>query len=127
METGHAKNVANFGKIKTFVTGYGAAYAPSNPNLVMAAITPKFIASDLAVKAVEPVLKPYKDAIDARKTGFAPVNTILTSAFKVLKTSDGVSNTTVKDAFTLLKKIKGTNRPPKKKTTSGEPTSRASG
>lgn len=29
-ETGHAKNIANFGTLISFVQGYGAAYAPSN-------------------------------------------------------------------------------------------------
>ena len=119
METGHAKNVANLGKAKINITGYGANYQPSNPRLAISAIGSKYTNSDVAVKAVEPFRVPYKNFIDGRKVIFAGVNKLFTSAFKNLKSSDGVPKTTVNDAFTILKKIKGTNKPPKLK--EGEP------
>lgn len=35
-ETGHAKNIANFGTLISFVQGYGAAYAPGNAAIAVA-------------------------------------------------------------------------------------------
>jgi hypothetical protein len=115
-EIGHAKNVANFDRLKTYINNFGALYQPSNANLLLPVVESKLQDSDTAVKAVEPFKKPYKDAIDLRKTLFSGVNNRFTNAFKNLKSSDGVSPTTLNDAFTLLKKIKGTNRPSKKTT-----------
>jgi hypothetical protein len=40
-ETGHAKNVANYGKLVSFCTGSGAAYNPSNSSLTMEALQTK--------------------------------------------------------------------------------------
>src|SRR5215213_9518452 len=36
--TGHAKNVANFGALISFCSGYGAAYNPANPVLALASL-----------------------------------------------------------------------------------------
>ena len=35
-ETGHARNVEHFQTLISFVTGWGAAYQPSNPNIALA-------------------------------------------------------------------------------------------
>lgn len=36
-ETGHAKNVANFDDLVSFVTGYGTAYNPSKASIKLTA------------------------------------------------------------------------------------------
>ena len=68
-----------------------------------------------AVKAVQLVETPYKDAKDARRAVYDKLNPLVRSAMGILKSSDGVSETTINDANTLAKKITGTNRSPKKK------------
>jgi len=123
METGNAKNVANLQKAITYATGYGVAYNPSNPKLSLAQLNALFTASDAAVKAVEPVLKPYNDALDQRILDFAPMNDIVRSALAALISSDGVSAGTIADAKTLVRKITSTakNTPPPP-AAPGEPT-----
>jgi hypothetical protein len=37
-ETGHAKNVANFYSLISFVVGYGADYNPSKPTITVPAL-----------------------------------------------------------------------------------------
>ncbi|MBX3289637.1 MAG: hypothetical protein KF855_09865 [Acidobacteria bacterium] len=46
-ETGHAKNIANFGTLISFVEGYGAAYVPSNTSIAMAALQAKLAAAEI--------------------------------------------------------------------------------
>ena len=38
-ETGHAKNVANFEDLISFVTGYGATYNPTKVPIKLASLT----------------------------------------------------------------------------------------
>jgi hypothetical protein len=117
-DSGNAVNVANLGKMNTTCTGFGPLYNPSNPNITIKALTAKYIASDAAVKAVEPFKKPYKDALDARQVQFVLLTPLARAAYGVLASSDGVSATTLSDAYMLVKKIAGTNKPStaKKKT-----------
>jgi len=44
-ETGHAKNIANFSTLISFVQGYGAAYDPSNAAIELTALQAKLAAS----------------------------------------------------------------------------------
>ncbi len=108
-ETGHAKNVANFKTMISNCTGYGALYNPANTNIIIKALNAKFSESDAAVKAVEPALTPYRDAINARIAAYEPMNDLVRSALSSLRASDGVPSTTLTDAATLVKKITGTN------------------
>ena len=40
IETGHAKNVANFDDLISFATGYGTAFNPSKPSIKLTAYKP---------------------------------------------------------------------------------------
>ena len=44
-ETGHAKNIANFETLLSYVTGYGAVYNPSNANIQLSSLTDKATAA----------------------------------------------------------------------------------
>lgn len=117
METGHAKNVANFSKLITACTSYGSDYNPTSTKLKLTALQTLYTDSDKAVKKVDTDRKPYNLAIELRKTAYANLNNTVQSALDALISCDDVPKGTIADAKTLVKKIKGTNRPAKTKTT----------
>lgn len=116
METGHAKNVANFSKLITACTSFGTDYNPASTKLKLTALQTLYTDSDKAVKKVDADRKPYNLAIELRKTAYANLNTTVQSALDALISCDDVPKGTIADAKTLVKKIKGTNRPSKAKT-----------
>jgi len=118
METGHAKNVANFSKLITACTSFGADYNPTSAKLKLTALQTLYTDSDKAVKKVDTERKPYNLAIELRKTAYTNLNNTVQSALDALISCDDVPKGTIADAKTLVKKIKGTNRPAKAKTTS---------
>lgn len=121
METGHAKNVANFSKLITACTSFGTDYNPTSTKLKLTALQTLYTDSDKAVKKVDAERKPYNLAIELRKTAYTNLNNTVQSALDALISCDDVPNGTIADAKTLVKKIKGTNRPAKAKTTSTPP------
>ncbi len=118
METGHAKNVANFSKLITACTSFGTDYNPANTKLKLTALQTLYTDSDKAVKKVDIERKPYNLAIELRRTAYANLKNTVQSALDALISCDDVPKGTIADAKTLVKKIKGTNRPAKAKTTS---------
>lgn len=50
-ETGHARNVERFAQMISFVQGYGAAYAPSNAAIAVAALQAKLAAANAGITA----------------------------------------------------------------------------
>lgn len=118
METGHAKNVANFSKLITACTSFGTDYNPTSTKLKLTALQTLYTDSDKAVKKVDAERKPYNLAIELRKTAYANLNNTVQSALDALISCDDVPKGTIADAKTLVKKIKGTNRPSKTKNTS---------
>lgn len=58
-ESGHAKNVANFGTLVSFCTGYGAHYNPSNSGIAIDALTTMQTDSQNAINAVNSALPAY--------------------------------------------------------------------
>src|SRR5438067_13912598 len=106
METGNGKNVANFGKIKTAITGYGAGYNPSNVNLKPPAVAAKLTACEAALQAVEPFKVPWRKAIADRIVAYSPVDETVTNALDILIASDGVASTVITDAKQFVRKIK---------------------
>ncbi len=48
-ETGHAKNVANFETMTSFVIGYGAAYNPSNMDIQLTNLEIKLAAAQAGI------------------------------------------------------------------------------
>lgn len=121
METGHAKNVANFSKLITACTSFGSDYNPTSTKLKLTALQTLYTDSDKAVKKVDAERKPYNLAIELRKTAYANLNNTVQSALDALISCDDVPKGTIVDAKTLVKKIKGTNRTAKAKTTSTPP------
>ena len=112
-ETGHAKNVANFDTLITFVTGYGVTYNPSRNGLKLAALQAIATSSKTAINAVNAAQPAYTNAVAARETAFAPLSKLTTRVMNALRATD----TTVsidESARTLVRKIQGVRATPKK-------------
>jgi hypothetical protein len=105
-ETGHAKNVANFGKLVSFCTGYGAAYNPVRSTLSLNALFKMQNESQSTVYAVNVVLPAYNNAVAAREGAFKPVNKLITRVMNALKAADTTPETDAKVA-SLVRKLQG--------------------
>jgi hypothetical protein len=69
-ETGHAKNVENWQKMIAACTGFGAGYAPTNPNLALASMNTLLTAVEGALDAVQSSLVPWKNKVADRENIF---------------------------------------------------------
>lgn len=111
-ETGHAKNVANFDELISFVAAYGQAYNPSKASIQLSALQTLSAQAKSAIIAVNGALPAYNNAIAARDAAFAPLNKLTTRVINALKATD----TTVQvdeSARTLVRKIQGKRATPK--------------
>jgi len=69
-EVGHAKNVANFEDLISVCTGYGAAYNPSNPAILLTALNAVYTNCDNLMDNVDVASEKYHSAVGARRTQF---------------------------------------------------------
>lgn len=106
IETGHAKNVANFGKLVSFCTGYGAGYNPTKPVLLLTALTIMQSDSQGSINAVNAALPAYNNAVAARESAFKPFSKLITRVMNALKAADTTPETDEK-AVTLVRKLQG--------------------
>jgi len=105
-ETGHAKNVANFDELISFVTGYGTAYNPTKASLCLPELQNLSTRAKNAIDAVNAALPAYTNAVAAREVAFAPLNKLVTRVINALKATDSTEQ--VDDsARTLVRKIQG--------------------
>lgn len=87
-ETGHKKNVANFGKLVSFCTGYGTKYKPSRSNLSLEALNTMHSDSQNEILIVHNAVSAYKNAHAALKVAFKSFPTFVTRIINALKSSD---------------------------------------
>ena len=119
-ETGHAKNVANFFILQSFVQGYGTPYNPSkqvlkHPNLLLI-----HTAAKQAVKNVVDAVAPYDTVVNTRADEFQNVPEYATQLINALQSSDA-SERTIEDGKAFLRKIRGQRAEKKKEPKPGEP------
>ena len=112
-ETGHAKNIANFDSLLTFVTSYGAAYNPARASIKLASLQALAVSGKAAVAAVNTALPAYSNAIAAREVAFAPLSKLVTRVMNAIKASDTSVNVD-ENARTIARKIQGIRATPKK-------------
>ena len=112
-ETGHAKNVANFSELVSFVSAFGAAYNPSKTSIQLTALQALTAASQNALKAVNTAMPAYSIAVAEREKAFMPLSKLCTRIINALKASDA-STQLQDDAKTLLRKLQGQRATPKK-------------
>ena len=77
-ETGHAKNVANFDELISFITGYGAVYNPSKASLKLTALKTLSTNAKNAVNTVNGAMPSYKNAVANRQSAFTPLSKLIT-------------------------------------------------
>jgi hypothetical protein len=111
-ETGHAKNVANFQKLTTFVTGLGIEYNPSKKNIQLTALGDLLTTANEAINSVNTAESTYKHAVSAREAAFKPMSKFITRVNNALKAS-GASEQVNDSAMTLVRKLQGRRSTPK--------------
>lgn len=90
-ETGHARNLEHFETMIAYLTGYGAAYAPSNPDLDIASLTGVRDDAANAIADVAAKLAPWKVKIADREniySGIRKLSTRLTNSYAATGTED---------------------------------------
>lgn len=105
-ETGHAKNVANFQTIITYVTAYGASYNPSKASIQLSNLIAAGAAAKAAIVNLNGLLPNYSKAIAAREEAFAPLSKLSTRIFNSLKATDAIEQV-IANAETNHRKLTG--------------------
>ena len=111
IETGHAKNVANFEVEISYCSGYGAAYNPTKPSLSIASLNTLLTNAKSSLTALNAIIPPWTNAINARELAFDPLSKLVTRVIAALDASD-VDELIVKDAKTIARKIQGRRAQP---------------
>ncbi|HCE58060.1 MAG TPA: hypothetical protein DER09_09610 [Prolixibacteraceae bacterium] len=106
-ETGHAVNVANFNDLISFVTGYGSAYNPTNPAIMLPAMQTLSVNATGTIAGVNAALPAYNAAVAAREVVFAPLSKRVTRVMNFLKSS-GVTPQVYDQVNAVARKVKGT-------------------
>lgn len=115
-ETGHAKNVANFEDMISFVTGYGATYNPSKTAIKLPALNALLLSAKGSLVTLNTATTPYQNATNTREIVFAPLKKLVTRVINALDATDA-SAQVVADAKTLARKIQGKRATPIKEGT----------
>jgi hypothetical protein len=111
-ETGHSKNVANFEKLTTNVTGFGTVFNPSKESIQLPALNNLLGAAKSAINDVNSAEAIWKNAINAREFVFSPLSKLITRVNNSLKAS-GSSSLVDETAMTLIRKLQGRRATPK--------------
>ena len=106
-ESGHAKNVANFESLISFVKGYGITYNPSKDSIKLTALESILTNSQQSLIDIDTVFPAYTNAVSAREFAFAPLSKIITRVNSAIKATD--TTELVDDSVkTLVRKLQGT-------------------
>lgn len=113
IETGHAKNVANFEKLISNISSLGASYNPSRESIKIEALNTKLTSAKAAINNVNATEPAYKNAVSAREAAFADFSKLITRVNNAIKASD-TSEQVDESALTLVRKLQGRRATPKK-------------
>ena len=105
-ETGHARNVERFTQLLSFVTNYGAYYAPSNTKITIPNLQAKLGASLAAIDGVSTFRAGLTVAVNERQNAFADLGRLTTRMVNAFAAS-GAPQNAIDDAKTLKRKING--------------------
>jgi hypothetical protein len=106
IETGHAKNVANFEDLISFCSGYGVAYNPSRNALKIPAMQTLLTSSRTALQTAKAAKTAYDNATNNRETAFEGFRKLATRIINALDSTEA-SRLTVNDAKSINRKIQG--------------------
>ena len=105
-ETGHAKNVANFQDLISFVTGYGATYNPNKNALKLPQLNTLYTASQTSLADVVTKNTAYNNKVNERVVAFKDLKSLSTRLINALQTTDATSEK-IADAKAFNKKMQG--------------------
>jgi hypothetical protein len=105
-DTGHAKDVANFETLIAYLTGYGAAYNPSNASIQLSSLNEKAAAALAITQQVHDLAARSSNAIAARNLAFQPLKKLNTRILNAVKASN-VPQQVADNAITHNRKIQG--------------------
>ena len=105
-ETGHAKNVANFQDLISFVTGYGATYNPNKNALKLPQLIALHTASQASIADVVTKNTVYNNKVNERVVAFKDLKSLSTRLINALQTTDATPEK-VADAKAFNKKMQG--------------------
>lgn len=111
-ETGHAKNVANFETLISFVTAYDTDYNPSRESIKIPALETILANSKASLKALDAVHPNYSNAVAAQKVTFKPFSKLITRVNNALKATDTTTQVD-ESAQTIIRKLQGKRATPK--------------
>ena len=77
-ETGHAKQVANFETLVSFVTGYGGDYKPSNAMIELAQLNTALASAQTMIDGVTTGLIGWKTKVNDRESEYAGIGKFMT-------------------------------------------------
>jgi len=113
IETGHAKNVANFENLITNVSLLGSSYNPSRENLKLQPLNSLLNAAKTVLETVNLLEASFKNAKSTRDLAFKPFNTLVTRISNALKAS-ATPVQVDESARSIFRKLQGQRATPKK-------------
>jgi hypothetical protein len=105
-ETGHAKNVANFQTLISFVTAYGEAYNPANEAVTLQVLDTLLKNAQTQIAEVDSAKNAWNLTAGARAAAFEPLKPTATRLMGALKVS-GAPGKTIEEAKAINRKIQG--------------------
>ena len=112
-ETGHAKNVANFGTLITVVNGFGEVYNPSKQTITAASLATLYENSKNLMSELNGISGAYGIAVANREVAFEPLSKLATRIINALRASD-ITQQVIASAESLVRKLQGKRATPKK-------------
>ena len=106
IETGHAKNVANFEDLISFVTSYAAAYNPTKNAIKVANLNLLFTQAKTDILNVTTKTVAFNNATNARAMLFEPLRSLSTRLVNAFIATDATTDM-IKDAKTINRKLQG--------------------
>ncbi len=106
IETGHAKNVANFETVTIILLGLGAVYNPSQALIILAALQTKLTAAKAVMAAIDTAGADKAIAIDEREAEFEDLEKY---AVNIKRTAEVEVNDEAftKDLASIIRKLQG--------------------
>jgi hypothetical protein len=106
IETGHAKNVANFEDFISFISGYGATYNPVKVALKLASLNTLLTNAKADLTNVTTKTVAFNNATNARAVLFEPLRSLSTRLVNAFAATDATAEI-IKDAKSINRKLQG--------------------
>lgn len=113
IETGHAKNTANFQTLISFCQGFGANYNPSKPSLQITQLQNALTSSQTNLSNVITTNTAYNNAVNERVHAFEGLKKLSTQLVNALAATDA-SKSKLNDAKMYNTKMQGKSVKPTK-------------